>query len=160
MRKLDGAAAPVRFIFAGSGPRLGLVRDALASCRNVEFRPPAPLEELATSLAGADVHLACMSEELLGLVVPSKIYGALAVGRPCVFLGPSPSEAARVFAESGRGVVLPPGGSGESLAALLTRWAGRDAEFRALQAVCLTTVPDLTDLPLAEWRRVLDGPAA
>ena len=160
VRKLDGAAAPVRFIFAGSGPRLGLVRDALASCRNVEFRPPAPLEELATSLAGADVHLACMSEELLGLVVPSKIYGALAVGRPCVFLGPSPSEAARVFAESGRGVVLPPGGSGESLAALLTRWAGRDAEFRALQAVCLTTVPDLTDLPLAEWRRVLDGPAA
>jgi hypothetical protein len=101
-----------------------------------------------------------MSEELLGLVVPSKIYGALAVGRPCVFMGPSSSEAARVFAESGRGIVLPPGGSGESLAALLARWAGRDAEFRALQAVCLTTAPGLTDLPLADWRKVLDGPAA
>ncbi|MFN7930371.1 MAG: hypothetical protein U0Y68_21090 [Blastocatellia bacterium] len=34
----------------------------------------------------------CMRENMYGLVVPSKVYGILAAGRPCVFLGPAESE--------------------------------------------------------------------
>jgi len=160
VKMLDAAAsreanhlAPVRFIFAGSGPKLESVRTALASCANVEFRPPAPLEKLSESLAAADVHLACMSDALLGLVVPSKIYGALAAGRPCLFLGPRESEAARIILESRRGLVFDPQTGGAELAAVLRRWAARDAEFSALRIAC--AIPPPGGVPLPAFLRAL-----
>ncbi len=149
--------APVRFVLAGSGPKLASVRTALASCANVEFRPPAPLEQLPAALAAADAHLACMSDALLGLVVPSKIYGALAAQRPVVFLGPRPSEAARVISESGRGLVLNPIHGGAELAAVLRRWAARDAEYTSARAAC-AAAPS-TGVPRADFLRALTPPA-
>jgi len=44
-----------------------------------------------------------------GLVVPSKFYGVLAAARPCLFVGPSGSEVARVIREAGCGEVIAPG---------------------------------------------------
>ena len=148
--------APVRFVFAGSGPKLESVRIALASCANVEFRPSAPLEKLSESLAAADVHLACMSDTLLGLVVPSKIYGALAAQRPVIFLGPRASEAARVISESGRGLNLDPIQGGVELAAVLRRWATRDAEYNSARSACAAA--PATRVPLADFVRVLTHP--
>ncbi len=150
--------APVRFVFAGTGPKLAALRSALASCANVEFRPPAPLEKLSASLAAADVHLACMSDALLGLVVPSKIYGALAAGRPCVFLGPRTSEAARIILESRRGLVFDPHNGGAELAAALRRWAARDAEFAALCHAC--AVPPPGGIPQSTFLRAFTLPPA
>ncbi len=152
-----GHLAPVRFVFAGAGPKLDVVRTALASCANVEFRAPAPLEKISATLAAADVHLACMSDALLGLVVPSKIYGALAAQRPVVFLGPRASEAARVISESGRGLVLDPIRGGAELAAVLRRWAARDAEYTAARAACAHA--PATGVPPADFLRVLTPPA-
>lgn len=151
---------PVRFVFAGSGPKLEALRGALAPCANVEFRPPAPLENLAEALASADVHLACMSDALLGLVVPSKIYGALAAGRPCLFLGPRDSEAARIILESGRGLVFDPHTGGAELAAVLARWAGRDAEFTACRTACAGSASSASGVPLSDFLRVLRRPTA
>ena len=151
-----GHHALVRFVFAGTGPRLEAVRTALASCANVEFRPPAPLDKLSEALAAADVHLACMSDALLGLVVPSKIYGALAAQRPVIFLGPCASEAARVILESGRGLVLDPICGGVELAAVLRRWAARDAEYTSARAAC-AAAPS-AGVPLADFLRALTPP--
>lgn len=150
---LDRDAAPLRFLFAGAGPRLNSLREQLAGCANVEFRPPVSLEDLPASLARADVHLVCMSEELLGLVVPSKIYGALASRRPCVFLGPRESEAAQVLSKSGRGHVLDARGSGRALAELLERWAKRDAEYRTMRSVCENFPAPI--LPFAAFQQAL-----
>ena len=148
--------APVRFVFAGTGPKLKALQTALSDCANVEFRAPAPLEKLSESLAAADVHLACMSDALLGLVVPSKIYGALAAQRPVLFLGPRASEAARVISESGRGLVLDPIQGGVELADVLRRWAAGDAEHAAARAACAASPS--TGVPLADFLRVLTPP--
>ena len=150
--------APVHFVFAGAGPKLSFVREQLAGCRHVEFREPAALENLPAALASADVHLACMSEALLGLVVPSKIYGALAAGRPCLFLGPRDSEAARIILESGRGLVFDPDTGGAALAAVLKRWAARDAEFTACRAACSGSASPASGVPLADFLCVLHRP--
>jgi hypothetical protein len=50
-----------------------------------------------------------MRHEAAGLLVPCKLYSALAVKRPCVFIGPVHSEAARVINEFHAGAVIPQG---------------------------------------------------
>ncbi len=62
-----------------------------------------------------------MRQELSGLVVPSKVYGVLAAGRPCIFLGPEESEAAQFIREHGCGSVLA-NATGGRLASCLTQW--------------------------------------
>jgi hypothetical protein len=55
-------------------------------------------------------------------VVPSKIYGVLAAGRPCLFVGPADSEAARLLRETDSGFVVEPGQSAQ-LASEILDWA-------------------------------------
>lgn len=114
----------VLFLFVGGGPRLPWVRDQAArrGLENVRFLPFQPRERLAQSLAAADVHLASMLNELCGLVVPSKVYGVMSSGRPCVFLGPDESEAAQFILQNRCGSVLPQA-TGARLASCLAQWA-------------------------------------
>jgi len=121
----------VLFLFVGNGPRLQWVREQVAqrTLENVRFLPFQPRETLAQSLAAADLHLASMLHELCGLVVPSKVYGVLSVGKPCVFLGPEESEAAQFILQNGCGSVLAKA-TGTRLASCLAQWAGDPALLR------------------------------
>ena len=51
-----------------------------------------PFERLRESLSAADVHLVSMGNEMVGIVHPCKVYGAMAVGRPVLLLGPRRSH--------------------------------------------------------------------
>jgi glycosyltransferase involved in cell wall biosynthesis len=42
-------------------------------------------------------------------MVPSKIYGIMAVGKPVIFVGPEESEVAEIIRASGCGFVVEPG---------------------------------------------------
>ena len=135
------AADPrVLFLFVGGGARRAWI-EAEAKRRglgNVRLLPFQPRERLAESLSAADLHLVSMEPELTGLVVPSKIYGVAAAGRPCVFLGPEASEAARFVLGARCGDVLEHP-DGAALAASIRRWhageAGRaEAGLRARRA--------------------------
>jgi len=63
-----------------------------------------------------------MRPNLCGLVVPSKVYGVLAAGRPCLFIGPLESEAARLISEQDAGLVIDPAKPSD-LAGILLDWA-------------------------------------
>lgn len=123
------------FLFVGSGPRLPWVRDQVArrGLANVRFLPFQPRARLAHSLAAADVHLASMLNELCGLVVPSKVYGVMSSGRPCVFLGPEESEVAQFILQNGCGSVLPRA-TGARLASCLGQWADDATLMRETRA--------------------------
>jgi len=129
-RLLEDSRPEVLFLFVGDGPRLPWVRREVQelSLKNVRFLPPQPKERLAKSLAAADLHLASMREELCGLVVPSKISGVLTAGRPCIFLGPTNSEAAQVILRFKAGAVLERG-DGRRLANTIKDWAGNREEL-------------------------------
>jgi len=101
----------ILFLFVGSGPMESWLRsEALRlNLRNVRFLPSQAEESLSTSLAAADLHLVTMKQEMTGLVVPSKFYGVLAAGRPCLFVGPVTSEVALVIRELEVGAVIQPG---------------------------------------------------
>lgn len=85
-----------RFVFIGGGLR----RPALEHfCRmqgisNVEFRPHCERSDLGESLSRGHIGLVTQLPETLGSVVPSKIYGIMAAGRPILYIGPAKSTPA------------------------------------------------------------------
>jgi colanic acid biosynthesis glycosyl transferase WcaI len=114
----------IAFLLVGDGPRLKdlQARVAAEGLRNIRLAPPQPLPRLAETLGAGDLHLVSMQDALCGLVVPSKIYGVLAAGRPAVFLGPAESEAAQLLTRHDCGTVLP-AATADSLALAIHRWA-------------------------------------
>ena len=89
----------LRFVFVGGGVGKREVEEAVkAGSSNVVALPYQPLEVLAGVLAAADVHLVAMGGEMVGCVHPCKVYGALAAGRPILFLGPAESHVGEITA--------------------------------------------------------------
>jgi putative colanic acid biosynthesis glycosyltransferase WcaI len=76
---------------------------------SVQFMGYQPRETLPDSLSSADVHVVGLASGLSGYVVPSRLYGILAVGRPVIVAADADSETARVVESVGCGVVVPPG---------------------------------------------------
>lgn len=101
----------IEFVFAGDGVGFEQVAQARSrrSLDNIRLLPPQPLSRLKDLMEGGDVHLISMKHEVLGMLVPSKLYAALAAGRPCIFIGPDNSEAAKVIHEFGAGTVIAQG---------------------------------------------------
>ena len=98
------------FLFVGGGPRLEEVkaardREGLENIRLLDYVPRAQLQ---ASLAMADVHLISMRPEMTGIVVPGKLYGAMAAGRPAVFVGPEHCEPADTIRDAGCGITITP----------------------------------------------------
>jgi colanic acid biosynthesis glycosyl transferase WcaI len=75
----------------------------------VVFFPYQPRELLSHSLSSADLHYVGLAKGLSGYVVPSRLYGVLAAGRPVLVAADEESETVRLVRETGSGVVVPPG---------------------------------------------------
>ena len=131
---LNRSEPRILFALAGQGPRREWVEQETRrrGLTNIQFLPFQAKEKLYDSLSAADLQLASMRAELCGLVVPSKIYGIVAAGCPCVFLGPGASEAAQLIEANQCGTVLE-SPSGVELARALTEWA-HDAPRRSAAA--------------------------
>ncbi len=95
------------FCYAARGSRMEALRKARnPEYTNVRFGSFAAEEKLEARLAAPDVHLVSLRPEWAGIVVPSKFFGALAVGRPVLFEGPGDSDVALWIKEYGVGWVL------------------------------------------------------
>jgi colanic acid biosynthesis glycosyl transferase WcaI len=101
----------ILFLLVGEGARKKWLqqRAEALGLRNVEFRPYQPKDRLAESLSAADIHLIPLLKAATGAIVPSKIYGILAAGRPYVAMMDEAAEAARLVREYSIGFVVPPG---------------------------------------------------
>jgi glycosyltransferase involved in cell wall biosynthesis len=89
----------LQFVFVGGGAGKAAVEARLAAgARNLVSLPYQPLDRIGESLAAADVHAVTMGDDMVGIIHPCKIYGALAVGRPILFFGPEESHAGEIIA--------------------------------------------------------------
>ena len=108
---LQDSNPEIEFVFVGDG--VGFEQIAQARSRrgldNIRLLPSQPVSRLKDLMEGGDVHLISMKHEALGMLVPSKLYAALAAGRPCIFIGPDNSETAKVINEFGAGTVVSQG---------------------------------------------------
>ncbi len=87
------------FIFAGGGPRRSELEQFCLdhSLAAVEFRPYVPRMALGESLGAGDIGLVTQQESCTGAVLPSKVYGLLAAGRPILFIGPAEATPASII---------------------------------------------------------------
>ena len=100
----------IEIVICGDGTA-GLQHRA-GDIRNVRFLPLQPLESLNELLSTADIHLLPQKPSAADLVMPSKLLGMVASGRPVVATAEEGSEVAKVVSKCG--IVVPP----ESPAAL------------------------------------------
>ncbi len=109
-------------VIIGGGARQGELAELAQRLEAdaVRFLPYQPRDVLPASLSSADVHVVGLERGLSGFVVPSRLYGVLAAGRPVIVAADRDSETAEVVESSGAGIVLPPGRP-ELLAAAIRR---------------------------------------
>ena len=100
-------ADDVQVSFSVRGNRVEALRSAVhLDDLNISFVSFSESGTLSNRLACADVHLVSLREEWTGTVVPSKFFGALAIGRPVIFCGDRESSVAQWIEQYDLGWVL------------------------------------------------------
>jgi glycosyltransferase involved in cell wall biosynthesis len=106
LRDLDDLAVPI-IGFGARHVEMQQLADRLEA-DPVRFLEYQPRDRLSESLSAADIHYVGLARGLSGYVVPSRLYGILSAGRPVIAAADEDSETARLVAEVGCGVVVPP----------------------------------------------------
>jgi glycosyltransferase involved in cell wall biosynthesis len=119
---------PVQFTLVGGGPLTEELRSqALArGLTNFELRPGVPTKEVGPVLQSCDALVIPLRDHpVLADFIPSKLYDAMAVGRPALVA--TRGEAADLTERNDAGLVVPPE-DGAALATAIRRLRG-DAEL-------------------------------
>lgn len=89
----------VEFVFVGQGQRFDKIAQYRAEfgLENIRLLPYQPNSRLREVMESGDIHLISMRSDAVGCIVPSKIYAAIAVGRPTVFVGPPRTELCKIL---------------------------------------------------------------
>jgi colanic acid biosynthesis glycosyl transferase WcaI len=123
LRDLDRLAVVV----IGTGVRHADLRELAdrLEADAVRFLDYQPRELLPLSLAAADLHVVGLARGLSGFIVPSRLYGVLAAGRPVIAAAEEDAETALTVREARCGVVVPPGRPELLAAAIRDAYEGR-----------------------------------
>ncbi|HKF26729.1 MAG TPA: glycosyltransferase family 4 protein, partial [Candidatus Acidoferrum sp.] len=118
----DGAA----LVFVGEGAQRAELESLAAGLSNVRFLPFFPASKIRSVLAAADVHLITVKRGLEGVVVPSKMYGILAAGKPILAVAPRETDAVTLGESLGFGKGADPDRPGEVAEAIRSLAASPD----------------------------------
>jgi colanic acid biosynthesis glycosyl transferase WcaI len=98
----------IGFVFVGEGAQRGEIEALAAGILNIRFLSFFPANKIPSVLAAADAHLITVKRGLEGVVVPSKMYGILAAGKPIVAVASEETDAVALGGEFGFGVGADP----------------------------------------------------
>ena len=117
----------LQYVLCGNGPVKPTLSQMASGLDNVHFLDLQPQERVSELLNTADIHLLPQKVQISDLVLPSKLAGMLASGRPVVAMAvPGTGIASET---EGAGLVIPPGDA-QALASAIVALAG-DAALRA-----------------------------
>jgi colanic acid biosynthesis glycosyl transferase WcaI len=97
----------LHFVFCGDGAYRAQLKDAVKGLKNVSFLALQPLERLNELLNLADIHLLPQRSGAADLVMPSKLTGMLASGRPIIATAMPGTQVGRAI--EGHGIAVEPG---------------------------------------------------
>jgi colanic acid biosynthesis glycosyl transferase WcaI len=97
----------VRFVIAGDGPVKAPLMTEYANLDTVIWLPLQPEQQLCAMLSAADLHVLPQLRSTADLVLPSKLGGMLASGRPIVVAADPGTELAEFL--EGAATLVPPG---------------------------------------------------
>jgi colanic acid biosynthesis glycosyl transferase WcaI len=108
----------VGLVFVGDGAQRSRLQELATGRSNVRFLPFFPSSKVSSVLAAADAHVVTIKRGLEGVVVPSKMYGILAAGRPILAVAPQETDAATLSARENFGCAADPDRPEEVVAAV------------------------------------------
>jgi colanic acid biosynthesis glycosyl transferase WcaI len=89
------------FVICGNGSARSYLEKQAENMPNIRFMDLKPIEQLNDLLNAADVHVLVQRAETADLVMPSKLSGMLASGRPVIATATHGTELAAVIEETG-----------------------------------------------------------
>jgi glycosyltransferase involved in cell wall biosynthesis len=105
-RKLSSEG--VGFVFVGDGAQRSQIEALAAGAGNIRFLDFFPASKIPSVLAAADAHVITVKRGLEGVVVPSKMYGILAAGKPILAVAPKETDAVSLGIRRGFAVAADP----------------------------------------------------
>ena len=140
-------------------PRIPKGLESSEVALRVRFAGFASEEELGKRLAAADVHMVSLAPHWTGTVVPSKFFGALAVGRPVLFAGSRRCAIAQWIEEFDVGWVLDDQASVEQVAEQLRTIAAEPDRMREMRERCFAVYHREFSkaVQLGKWKTLLVG---
>jgi colanic acid biosynthesis glycosyl transferase WcaI len=96
----------ITFVMCGQGADYTGLRKLAEDLNNIHWLPLQPLDKLNDLLNMADVHLLSQKADAADLVLPSKLTGMLASGKPVLATALAGTQIAKVLESTG--VVTPP----------------------------------------------------
>ncbi len=91
-------------VVVGDGAKKESICNKVKYLSNVNYYPPVPFEELSDLLCSADVHILFQKPEVIDTVMPSKVLGMMASGKPSIIIGNEGSEFKSIVEISGAGM--------------------------------------------------------
>ena len=137
-RYLEGAG--VGLVFVGDGTQREKLQTAAKSIPNVRFLPFFPSSKIPSVLAAADAHVITVKRGLEGVVVPSKMYGILAAGKPIVAVAPEECDVVSLGKLQGFSVSADPDDPGQFVDCV-RRMLANGEELRQMASAAVRAAP-------------------
>jgi glycosyltransferase involved in cell wall biosynthesis len=130
----------IGFVFVGEGAQRTELEAAANGVSNVRFLPFFSGSKIPSVLAAADAHLITIKRGLEGVVVPSKMYGILAAGRPIVAVAPAETDAVALGEKLGFSVGADPDDP-EQVAKVIRELAADPERIARMREAALAAAP-------------------
>jgi colanic acid biosynthesis glycosyl transferase WcaI len=147
----------VGLVFVGEGAQRAHVEALARETKNVRFLPFFPANKIPSVLAAADAHVITVKRGLEGVVVPSKLYGILAAGKPILAVAPEETDAVTLGAKFGFAVSADPDRP-EEVAAAIRSLVGDEAKVKNMGRAARAVAPDYDRVKeLQKFVKIIEG---
>lgn len=143
-----------RFVFmciGGGGGKKEVEAKLAKGVKNIRSLPYQPLNQIKFSLSAADAHVVSIGDSVVGIVHPCKVYGAMAVSRPILLLGPNPCHVSDLIDQHQIGWHISHGNVDGAVSVLQQMAAMKPADLKAMGERAAKVVA--TSLSKAELQR-------
>lgn len=131
----------VELVFVGDGAERARLEASCAGVSNVRFLPFFPGSKIPSVLAAADAHVITVKRGLEGVVVPSKMYGILAAGKPIVALAPAECDVVSIGRAKGFSIAANPENA-EEFAERVREMVGDEGRLRRMAEAAAAIAPE------------------
>ena len=135
------ASEGVGLVFVGDGAQRSQIEALASGSGNIRFLEFFPATKIPSVLAAADAHVITVKRGLEGVVVPSKMYGILAAGKPIVAVAPKETDAVSLGIRRGFAVAADPDRPAEVVNAVRAL-ASDPNKLRAMGEAARAAAPD------------------
>jgi hypothetical protein len=147
-------------VFVGDGAQRAQIQAAAAGAGNIRFLDFFPAGKIPSVLAAADAHIITVKRGLEGVVVPSKMYGILAAGKPIVAVAPRETDAVSIGVPRGFAVSADPD-KPEEVVSTVRQLVFNANKVKAMGEAARAAAPDYDRVKeLQKFVKTIDGIAS